>query len=90
MALHLQDSTVATSRNVSLKDVALFQDLFETELNFLLDRAVPLHYAPGQSIFVEGDPCEGLYVIESGQVKISGFRPTAANRFSLSRVPATP
>ncbi|MGH9449380.1 MAG: Crp/Fnr family transcriptional regulator [Terriglobia bacterium] len=40
------------------------------ELNFLLDRAVELHYAPGQAVFVEGDPCEGLYVIESGQIKI--------------------
>ncbi len=67
---------MATSRNVSLKDIALFRDLSETELNFLLDRAVALHYAPGQSIFVEGDPCEGLYVIESGQVKIFRVSPS--------------
>ncbi len=67
---------MATSRNVSLKDIALFRDLSETELNFLLDRALALHYAPGQSIFVEGDPCEGLYVIESGQVKIFRVSPS--------------
>lgn len=56
--------------SASLKHIPLFQDLSETELKFLLDRAVKLLYSPGQSIFVEGDPCEGLYVIESGRVKI--------------------
>ncbi len=69
---------MATNRYASLKHVPLFRDLSETELNFFLDRAVSLHYAPGQSIFVEGDPCEGLYVIESGQVKI--FRTSANGR----------
>ncbi|HEX5481765.1 MAG TPA: Crp/Fnr family transcriptional regulator [Terriglobia bacterium] len=59
-----------TSHSTSLKRIPLFQDLSETELNFLLERAVALHYSPGQSIFVEGDLCAGLYVIESGQIKI--------------------
>lgn len=61
---------MSATPSTSLKHIPLFQDLSETELKFLLDRAVRLHYASGQSIFVEGDPCEGLYVIESGQVKI--------------------
>jgi CRP/FNR family cyclic AMP-dependent transcriptional regulator len=67
---------MATRRSVSLKDVALFRDLSGAELKFLLDRAVSLHYAPGQSIFVEGDPCAGLYVIESGEVKIFRVSPS--------------
>lgn len=67
---------MATSRNVSLKDVDLFRDLSGTELRFILDRGVSLHYASGQSIFVEGDPCEGLYVIQSGQVKIFKTSPS--------------
>lgn len=67
---------MATNRNVSLNDVLLFHDLSETELKFLLDRAVALKYQPGQTIFVEGDPCEGLYVIQSGQVKIFKTSPS--------------
>src|SRR5579863_3738190 len=59
-----------SGHNASLKNIPLFADLSETELNFLLERAVTLHYAPGQPIFVEGDACKGLYVIESGQIKI--------------------
>jgi len=61
---------MASARYASLKQIPLFADLSETELNFLLERAVALNYQPGQTIFVEGDPCEGLYVIQSGQVKI--------------------
>lgn len=59
-----------SNRHTSLRNIQLFADLSETELNFILDRAVTLHFAPGQPVFVEGDACKGLYVIESGQVKI--------------------
>ncbi len=58
------------AEHASLKHIPLFQDLSKTEMKFLLDRAVKLHYAPGQTVFVEGDACEGLYVIQSGQLKI--------------------
>ncbi|MDE3178923.1 MAG: Crp/Fnr family transcriptional regulator [Acidobacteriota bacterium] len=65
-------------RNVSLENIPLFADLSQTELNFLLDRAVTLHFAAGQPVFSEGDACKGLYVIESGQVKI--FRTSPSGR----------
>ncbi len=67
---------MTTRRCSSLKDVALFRDLSRAEVKFLLDRAVVLHYAAGQPIFVEGDPCAGLYVIESGKVKIFRVSPS--------------
>ena len=67
---------MVTSRILSLKDLPLFSDVSEAELKFLLDRAVALNYRPGQTIFVEGDPCEGLYVIQSGQVKIFKASPS--------------
>lgn len=66
---------MTSARQMSLKQIPLFAELSEVEVNFLLDRAVALRYTPGQSIFVEGDPCEGLYVIESGRVKIFRVSP---------------
>ena len=39
----------------------------------LADMAVPIRYSAGTLIFVEGDPCAGLYLIEEGIVKISRF-----------------
>jgi CRP/FNR family cyclic AMP-dependent transcriptional regulator len=62
--------------NTSLQQNPLFRDLSETELNFLLERAMAMNYQPGQTIFVEGDPCEGLYVVLRGQVKIFKTSPS--------------
>lgn len=60
----------------SLKRIPLFADLSSTELDFLLSRAVVMHRAAGETIFSEGDVCEGLYVIESGRIKIFRTSPT--------------
>jgi CRP/FNR family transcriptional regulator len=58
------------SRLPALKRVPLFSALSERELQFLAERAVAHRYAAGELVFSESDPCEGLYVIESGTVKI--------------------
>lgn len=59
-----------SSRAAALKKVPLFADLSEKELGFLADHAVPRRFAAGESIFSEGDPCEGLFVVESGAIKV--------------------
>jgi CRP/FNR family transcriptional regulator len=48
------------------------------ELKFLSDRAVTKRYTTGELIFSEGDACAGLYVIESGNVRI--FKTSAGGR----------
>jgi CRP/FNR family transcriptional regulator len=62
----------------TLKKVPLFVDLSEKELAFLAARAVPHHVKAGEMLFSEGEPCQGLYVIESGAVKI--FKTSASGR----------
>jgi CRP/FNR family cyclic AMP-dependent transcriptional regulator len=59
-----------------LRRVPLFADLSETEINFLAQRAVPRHFAPGELIFSEGDVCPGLFMIESGHVRIFKSSPS--------------
>ena len=61
-----------------LARVPIFSDLSETELKFVSDRAVTRRYTAGELIFSEGDPCPGLYVIESGDVRI--FTTSAGGR----------
>jgi CRP/FNR family cyclic AMP-dependent transcriptional regulator len=58
------------ARASALKKVPIFADLSERELSFLAERAVPHHAEAGQIIFSEAEPCEGLYVVESGAVKV--------------------
>lgn len=53
-----------------LRRVPIFNGLTETEIQFLAERAVPRNYQKGEILFTEGDPCTGLFVIESGQVRI--------------------
>jgi CRP-like cAMP-binding protein len=66
------------SRIAALKKVALLGDLDESDLQILASAAVPRRYGPGEMVFSEGDPCEGLYVVESGLVKI--FKVSASGR----------
>ena len=60
----------ADKKGQTLAKVPIFSGLTESELDFLAQRAVPRHYSGGELIFGEGEPCSGLYVIESGNVRI--------------------
>jgi len=59
-----------------LSRVPLFADLSEEELHALAHRTVKHHVHAGDIIFTEGDPCQGFYVIESGEVKIFKTAPS--------------
>jgi len=67
-----------SGRAAVLARVPIFFDLSDAELKFLSDRAVTRHYDSGNLIFSEGDPCAGLYIVESGDVRI--FKTSAGGR----------
>jgi CRP-like cAMP-binding protein len=62
----------------ALTKVPLFSGLSEGELSFLLERVVSKKYSSGEMVFSEGEPCGGLFVVESGSVRI--FKSSAAGR----------
>jgi len=62
------DSTYKPAQ--TLAKVPIFSGLTESELGFLAQRTVPRHYSAGEIVFGEGEPCSGLYVVESGNVRI--------------------
>lgn len=59
-----------------LSNVPLFGELSEQELHALAHRTVKQFVRAGQTIFSEGDPCQGFYVIESGEVKVYKSSPS--------------
>jgi CRP/FNR family transcriptional regulator len=61
-----------------LAKVQIFSGLTESELSFLAQRAATRSYSAGQSVFGEGESCSGLYVVESGHVRI--FKSSANGR----------
>jgi CRP/FNR family transcriptional regulator, cyclic AMP receptor protein len=62
------ESTI--TRGQTLARVALFSELEADELSFLAQHTAQRHYSGGQLVFSEGEPCAGLYVVESGHIRI--------------------
>jgi signal transduction histidine kinase len=58
---------------VSLESADLFRSLNTMELASLRRVTLERQYMAGQEIFREGDPGEGVYVLKSGRVEISGL-----------------
>lgn len=54
----------------ALAKTSLFSGLSDRELGFVLERVVSRKYSSGEAVFSEGEPCAGLYVVESGSVRI--------------------
>ena len=48
----------------------LFQGLGKDQIQLLADIASPRSYTRGRTIFLEGDPGIGFYMVVSGKVKI--------------------
>jgi CRP/FNR family transcriptional regulator len=61
-----------------LKKVPIFSILSEQEFEFLTQRLAQRNFSAGQLIFSEGDACTGLYVVQSGNVRI--FKSSAGGR----------
>ncbi len=63
------------SESVELDQVKLFQGLNRSQLGELEQAGLPYNFEPGRTIFSQGDPAEGFYVILSGRVKIYKLSP---------------
>ena len=74
----MPEAEAKTSPASILSRVPIFSSLSDSELNFLAQRVVPRRYAPGEMVFAEGEPCTGLYVVQSGHIRI--FKSAANGR----------
>jgi CRP-like cAMP-binding protein len=63
-------ANITTSAFSILKSVPIFSGLSEQEFAFLAARVVQRKCSAGELVFGEGEPCNGLYVVESGHVRI--------------------
>jgi CRP-like cAMP-binding protein len=64
-------SPIANSSSAAiLQKVAIFSGLSEPEFAFLTSHVVQRKFSAGEMIFGEAEPCSGLYVVESGHIRI--------------------
>src|SRR5215211_1048118 len=61
--------------NHRLAEVPLFAGLPPAALQDLVHDSRQRHYPAGQVLWSEGDPGEGLLVLEDGQLRVSRFSP---------------
>ncbi len=52
-----------------LRAVPAFAGLEPSTLEFVARKAIPRHYAAGEVLFLEGEPCAGLFIVEHGWLK---------------------
>jgi CRP/FNR family transcriptional regulator, cyclic AMP receptor protein len=64
------------NRFPTLRKTALFSELSEQELNYIAERAVIRNFEAGQLVFSEGEACPGLWIIETGKVRIYKSSPS--------------
>jgi CRP-like cAMP-binding protein len=68
--------------------VPLFQGLSEAEIELLAQRTVEKRYRAGEMLFGEGEPCQGLFLVLEGSVKI--FKTSATGREITLAVESAP
>jgi CRP/FNR family cyclic AMP-dependent transcriptional regulator len=61
-----------------LRRIPLFAGLTESELHALAARVSPRRFGRGELLFSEGDPCQGLFIVAAGKVRI--FKMSASGR----------
>jgi CRP-like cAMP-binding protein len=69
------DSTSAQARMALLRAQPYFAALDQEELALLAGRMIERRYAKGEMILLEGEPCQGLYLVREGQVRIFKLSP---------------
>ncbi len=72
MASKQKQSDVKASITVDfLQSVPLFSSMSRTEIEQIKPYFFPREFRRKENIFLKGDPCKELYIIASGQVKLS-------------------
>lgn len=61
---------LSLSINSFFRDVPLFASLAPDELSELLRVVTPFTRSPGAELFAQGEPSDGMYVIERGEVGV--------------------
>jgi CRP/FNR family cyclic AMP-dependent transcriptional regulator len=66
---------ITDSNEAILRKTPLLASLTPQEMRSFLPRVSKRHFRQGQILFAEGDPCEGLYIIASGAIRIFKLSP---------------
>ena len=66
----MPDPGAISARLEWLRTKPYFVVLSSEELAFIAERIIARDYGKGEQIFAEGEPCQGLYIVHKGQVRV--------------------
>lgn len=82
-------SSSSTSETVLLlARIPLFSALSEAELRAVASHAFRKTFAPGEYLFLEGEPCQGMFLVTRGSTRI--FKASASGREILLTMETAP
>lgn len=58
-----------------IKSITYFEGIAEDELTHIMDNTLLRTFSAGEMIFLEGEPTDGLWIVEKGNVKIFKLNP---------------
>lgn len=64
-----------SEKSINLRRITLFSGLSDAALEQVAVLAAVQSYAPGTLVILEGDPCEAVYLIVAGRVRVSRLSP---------------
>jgi CRP-like cAMP-binding protein len=70
-----------------LRQVQYFAALLEEDFSVVAQHVHVRHFAAGQVVMLEGDPCEGLYVVREGRIRVYKMSPAGKEQV-LRIIPA--
>jgi len=73
-----------------LRQMAIFSELEDTAIHQLAARCVARDFGAGRVLFAAGDACRGLYVIQSGRVRIYRTSPDGKEQVLHMEGPGRP
>jgi CRP/FNR family transcriptional regulator len=85
--LHVTSGTIVSDPGAVFRQLPLFADFDADALARLAAHSVTRSFPPGHVLFTTGEPCRGLYVIESGRVRIYRTSPTGREQILHSEGP---
>lgn len=53
-----------------INSIIYFEGITQEELTYITENCILYTYKSGEAIFLEGDPSEGLWIVEKGRIKI--------------------
>lgn len=71
----MPDQNSQSKAHLALANVSYFSGLEENLMDDLARRAARREFRPEETVFLEGDDCRGLYVLESGWLKVTKLAP---------------